>query len=179
MAGNFSRGLAPVKIGKRWGYVDTSGAVAIEPVFLAASPFAANGLARVLDGSSLFSAKYGFINEKGQWAIEPRFGEVGNFKEGLASVRCDAGYGFIDSSGKVVIAVEYGKCFDFSEGLAVIAVPGDGGIAHWRWKAETEEREYDCGRLRLVLLRTSEADEGAVSHGYILPLLNGMVQIPV
>ncbi|NQT17576.1 MAG: hypothetical protein HQ582_32780 [Planctomycetes bacterium] len=43
------------------------------------------------------------------------------------------------------------------------------------WKTETERREYDCGRVRLVLLRTGETDEGAVSHGYILSLLNGMV----
>ena len=52
--------------------------------------------------------------------IEPQFGEVGDFREGLAQVEKDGKWGFIDKSGKVGIEPQFDDAEPFSEGLAKV-----------------------------------------------------------
>ncbi len=93
-ADSFSQGLAAVYQSGKWGYIDKSGAMIIEPQFESALCFSQE-LARVKkDGL------WGFINQKGSVVIKPQFGEdfidklatkdhaeaMSNFSEGLARV---------------------------------------------------------------------------------------------
>ena len=61
LAGSFSEGLAPVRIGDFWtgkhGFIDKTGSVVINPQFAFAFSFS-DGLASVEDGTT---RKYGFI----------------------------------------------------------------------------------------------------------------------
>lgn len=68
------------------------------------------------------NGKWGYLDTKGQFAIEPRFEEAHRFSEGLAAVLIGKDWGFIDRSGRVVISPKYGAGYesDFSEGLALV-----------------------------------------------------------
>jgi len=65
-AGDFSEGLAPVRVRGKWGYVNRAGTLVIEPRFQMANGFH-DGLAQV-DG-------YAYINTKGEYVWKPRVGD--------------------------------------------------------------------------------------------------------
>jgi len=67
MAGEFSEGLASVKVGQKWGVIDKNGAFQVEPQFDFVGSFS-SGLAPALLGG-----KYGYIDRSGKWAIPPQF----------------------------------------------------------------------------------------------------------
>ncbi|HEY5522092.1 MAG TPA: WG repeat-containing protein, partial [Desulfuromonadaceae bacterium] len=75
--------------------------------------FAANGLAAVRDDDTNM---WGYIDETGDYVIEPQFGDAGNFAaNGLAAVQ-DAEsqlYGYIDKTGDYVIEPQFYKARDF------------------------------------------------------------------
>ena len=104
----------------KYGFIDKSGKVVIEPQFDGASNFS-EGFAQVEKDD-----KWGFIDKNGKVVIEPQFDWVSYFSEGwvsyfsvgLARVQKDRKYGFkygfIDKSGNDVEP--------FSEGLASVAI---------------------------------------------------------
>ncbi|MBV9211375.1 MAG: WG repeat-containing protein [Acidobacteria bacterium] len=151
-AKDFSAGLAPVQLNKKWGYIDHEGRFIIEPQFDNADSFA-EGLAAVgiakqpasteKQGSideilasnkplqSLY--RYGFINLRGEFVVEPKYDLAGSFSEGLAAVNTGgyndifgsvgaARWGYIDKTGKVVIELKFNGAGAFSEGLAPVRV---------------------------------------------------------
>ncbi|MHC5054768.1 MAG: WG repeat-containing protein [Planctomycetota bacterium] len=129
-SGSFSEGLASVQVGQKWGLIDKTGRIAVEPRFDGAYEFS-EGLARVyLRGKR----QYGYIDKTGRYVIEPRFAEAGDFHEGLARVRLektvpyygmDDRWGYIDRTGKLVIEARYNGLGDFSNGLAWAHVGGE------------------------------------------------------
>jgi hypothetical protein len=66
--------------------------------------------------------KWGFMNRKGEYPIQPQFDEVGFFSEGLAAVKVGAKWGFVDGKGKWVIPASYDGAGYFSEGLAAAKI---------------------------------------------------------
>lgn len=130
---SFHEGLAAVRIGDAYGYIDSSGRVVIEPRFDHANIFS-EGLARVVvDGLS------GYIDRAGAIVIEPRFERAHKFSEGLARVCAPprqpsllfriaqlVGYedfqaypcGYIDRTGKLVIDYRYLPATGFQGGYA-------------------------------------------------------------
>ncbi|WP_326833085.1 WG repeat-containing protein [Campylobacter portucalensis] len=47
--------------------------------------------------------------------MEPRFGDVGSFSEGLAESKINGKWGFIDKSGKFIIEPRFGDVGSFSK----------------------------------------------------------------
>ena len=73
--------------------------------------------------------KYGYINTKGQWVIQPQFYWTGNFSNGLAAVETGGGplttiYAYINTQGQIVIPDgQYYNPKDFADnGLAAVHV---------------------------------------------------------
>ena len=120
--GNFSEGLAAVKINDKWGYIDKTGKIVIEPKFQLARDFN-EGIAVVST-----NGRYGTIDKKGEFIITPRFNYVLNFCQGLATVKVNSKYGVINKTGKVVIQPIFDDTFSFNEGLAAVKVNGKYGI---------------------------------------------------
>jgi hypothetical protein len=121
-AQSFSEGLAPVKIGTKWGYINPVGQLVIKAQFEDAAQFS-EGLAAVKTGG-----KVGFINPKGEWVIAPKFLQVGAFKEGMAifstnNTSSHPAYGFINRSGHIVIPEVHKKISSFSDGFAMMIEP--------------------------------------------------------
>jgi len=112
-AGHFAEGLAPVRVGERWGYIDKTGKIVIAPKFDKAAPFS--------DGVALVSANelYGYIDHTGKYVIAPRFTYAEDFSGGLAVVgSLDSGVWYIDSKGKQAIAGKFAIASGFFKGLA-------------------------------------------------------------
>ena len=65
VAGYFSEGLASVKIGNKYGYIDKTGQVAIKPQFDEVEEFS-EGLASVKIGDKY---SYGYIDKSGQMVM--------------------------------------------------------------------------------------------------------------
>jgi hypothetical protein len=114
-----ANGLAAVMVwGKGWGYINERGEEVIAPQFMYAGDFAANGLAMVKvednghinerSGEALLNRPpgiWGYINERGEEVIAPRFDHAENFTaNGLARVRVKGKFGYINERGEEVIA---------------------------------------------------------------------------
>ena len=46
------------------------------------------------------NGKWGFVNERQQWVIEPRFEEIKAFQTGRAAVKQNGRWGFINRRGE-------------------------------------------------------------------------------
>jgi hypothetical protein len=106
------------------------------PVFRRVFNYSEN-LALAMDESSL---KYGFIDKKQKWVINPTFDNAGSFSEGLARVKIKSNWGFVNQTGDIVINQDilksdteirtkpnFDDASDFSEGFAVVRVRGKYG----------------------------------------------------
>ena len=100
----------------RYGYIDKTGTLVIEPRFDSAGWFS-EGLAAVET-----QGKWGFVDVRGRWGIEPQFEKANEFSEGLAPVRLGGVWGFIDARGDHVIHPQFQEAYVFSEGLARVKV---------------------------------------------------------
>lgn len=133
----------------KYGYIDESGALVIKPQFDKAFPFSRvarveiDKRARLIDsaGRNVTPADidefgevsdgmrmmrkgtlFGFLDDEGKVAIQPRFQTVRDFQGGRASFYEARKYGFIDKKGNVVIEAKFDYAADFSEGLAAVRV---------------------------------------------------------
>jgi hypothetical protein len=123
-----------VKVDGKWGFIDNTGTVKIEPQFEmgAGSPGFSEGLAAVgvMQGAE---PKFGYINGAGAWVVKPQFDSASDFSDGLAWVGSKTGLdgdmymklGCIDTTGSLVIPMQYYTIGPvFHEGLAVVASEG-------------------------------------------------------
>lgn len=104
----FRDGLARVKEGGKWDYIDKNENMAIRPQFDKASSFAA-GFARVAVGVPVperflaDNGKMGVIDKCGRFVVRPDFEEATPFEDGVALVRVGPKWGYIDRSGTFII----------------------------------------------------------------------------
>jgi hypothetical protein len=147
-AGDFSEGLAGVRVGQLWGYINPQGMMIIRPQFMAGGMFIdGRCLVKVKDNQwALIDKKgkilvtlpfrqvnefsegmaavqkdygaWGYLNAKGKLAIPLQFQDAGKFKDGLACVQSNSKYGYINAKGKFVIPAVYDKAQDFDRGVA-------------------------------------------------------------
>jgi len=94
-------GLARVKTGDEWAYVNRTGDLKFMKDSESFDDFR-NGLAR---GKK--AGKFGFFNDKMEWAIQPQFDGARDFKNGYASVRSGELWGVIDITGNWVIQPKF------------------------------------------------------------------------
>jgi len=76
--------LLPVCVDDKWGYMDNTCTLVVNPQFDLASHFS-EGLAAVRIGDSN-TGKWGYIDETGEFIISPQFDDAQEFFEGLAFV---------------------------------------------------------------------------------------------
>ncbi len=63
---------------------------------------------------------WGWVNERGEVVIPPRYDEAGDFHEGLAAVNRKGLWGYIDRSGREVIPMAYLAASPFAGGFAAV-----------------------------------------------------------
>jgi len=138
-ASDFSEGLAPVLMNDKVGFIDLRGQIAIKPQFdpdgaggcvqfgrVGASRFS-EGLAAVQLKKDEWGKEWGFIDQHGNWVIQPAFACAAPFSEGLAliGIRETEGawrYGYIDKTGAIVIKPQFSEAFSFEGKLARVTI---------------------------------------------------------
>lgn len=100
-------GLARIKMGDKWAYVNKAGEIIYVNDTDAWGDFS-NGLA---EGKR--NDKRGFYNNKGQWVIEPQFDGTREFKNGHAAAKQGDKWGIINKEGKWVIQPSFTTIKDF------------------------------------------------------------------
>jgi hypothetical protein len=94
-------GMARVKTGDRWAYVNKAGEIMHMNDSDIFDDFH-DGLAR-----GRKNEKFGFFDNKGEWAIQPQFDGARDFKNGYASVKKGELWGVIDKTGKWMIEPKF------------------------------------------------------------------------
>lgn len=113
----------PILQTTKWGFINSSGQVVIEPKFDIVDRFSEN---RAPFGSRS-NGKWGFIDSTGQVVVEPRFDNAYPFFGGRAIVKVGKRSGFIDHSGREV-GERFIQVSSFHEGRAF----GKGRDFQWR-----------------------------------------------
>lgn len=72
----------------------------------------------------------GFIDKRGQIAIEPKYEQVSAFSEGISLVKMNDKWGAIDPSGRILIEPQYDDIKNFSNGLAAMSKNGRWGFVN-------------------------------------------------
>jgi len=76
-------------------------------------------------------SKWGFVDRKGTVVIQPQFGKVRNFLDGIAAVcvgtKCgglepNGKWGYIDKTGRFLINPQFDEAGDFEDGIAQVTV---------------------------------------------------------
>jgi len=96
----------------KWGFVDSTGKVVIEPKYEAVKPFS-EGLAAVVK-----DRRWGYIDKTGKEVIEPKYDVVTPFSNDMAAVSKGGKWGYIDKTGKLKIELNYDNAKPFSEDFA-------------------------------------------------------------
>lgn len=103
----FNKGLAPVALGKGWGYINPQGKLVVDYIYKDAEIMADNGLAPVKE------KEWGFIDQQGKVVIPMEYGisssfsfldgdAVKGFDGDLARVKSKKGWGFLDPKGNLL-----------------------------------------------------------------------------
>src|SRR6266446_3914672 len=117
---------------KRWGFINTSGAVIVKGQYDWAHPFR-EGFARVAimigapyekNGAPAVDLKAGYIDRTGKPITPLQFDRAWDFSNGMAQVELKGKGGYIDKTGRLVISYQYDETHAFQEDLAAIKVNG-------------------------------------------------------
>lgn len=127
-AGEFSEGLAYVKIITKYGYINLKGEIAIKPRFLKAYGFMEGRAGVQLETDKGYF--WGFINKKGKMVIDPQFSEVSYFSKGLCAVEKEGYWGYINKKGEIIIPCKFERAEPFERGRATVGFFDEEG--DWR-----------------------------------------------
>lgn len=92
-AGPFCNGLARVRLNKKWGFIDTTGAIIIPIKYNEVENFS-DGYAKVRIGQ-----RWGLMEKTGKEIIKPTFDEIGPFVNGKAKVMRDGTEYYMNENG--------------------------------------------------------------------------------
>lgn len=117
--GSFSCGLAQVRKGSKFGFIDKAGNEIVPCTYDNVGDFH-DHMARVRK-----DFKDGYIDEMGELIIPCKYKQAQDFSEGLAWVNDNGPWRCIDNNGKVVFTLEIMSEFrsNFKDGLSVITPP--------------------------------------------------------
>ncbi len=142
----FHNGMARMRKGGRWGYINNEGIEIIKVHYNATYEFNDSVAAVQWSGSWGFIDKqgayifkntypevqsfyngiaavkehgdWGYINKQGEWIIKPQYKEVKRFAESLAAVSIKGKWGYIDINNNLKIQAQYIEAYNFKDGLA-------------------------------------------------------------
>ncbi len=115
----FQEGYGRVEYGgHKYGFVDMQGKQVVAPQWYYDVQVVSEGLFGALNEQGA-----GYMNMRGEVAIDFVWDRVSQFSEGLAFVEKDGKRGYINKEGQVVIPVKYKVANGFSNGLASVLDP--------------------------------------------------------
>jgi hypothetical protein len=131
----FSEGLAGVKIGNKWGYIDKTDKIIL--------PFIYEDWKDLIEVSPCFDEGIVHVKKDGKWGFVDRLGKIvipfvydcindsytGKvFSNGLGNMAKNDKWGYIDRHGNVIIPFIYDSSAGFNEGFAKVSKEGKYGF---------------------------------------------------
>lgn len=110
-----SKDIVPANINGKFGFIDISDQIIIEPKYENANVFT-EGLAAVS-----LNGKWGYIDITGTHIIPFNYDSAYEFSAGLALVKNNDLYGYIDTHNNVIIPFKYTEAGNFSNGTASVS----------------------------------------------------------
>lgn len=86
---------------------------------------ASEGFSEGLAAASV-GGKWGYIDARGEWVINPQFEAAWGFASGLAPVQVGERVGYIDRKGRFRVNPQYGRGRPFHHGLAIVSSVEEG-----------------------------------------------------
>lgn len=118
--------------------------------------------------SSAENALYGYLNARGEWALEPQYSWADAFRDGYAQATTAEGSGLIDATGQWVLEPKYGYLNYAGVDSMIVATEGT-RLAIIDPKTMREVRSYDEPNAYAYALRKGGAvvmlEDGAVLVG--------------
>lgn len=163
----FSDGMARVRVGDRWGYIDRSMKLAIEPAYEDARDFVNGSAAVKIDG------RWGYINKRGRVVVEPRFDLADDFDQTMAMVALENKYGFINRTGSAKIEPRYDMAQPFFRDYARV-LTGNGwgyiGITgRFIWDPRHAQRGFVDIRFKRTARILVDSHNRPIHHGVTPP----------
>ncbi len=121
----YGQGLAAVRVGEAWNYVETYDNASNYPDGFAAAREFAEGLAPVQDAAS---GKWGYIDRSGRSVIQPAFDQAYSFSDGLAGVQVGDKRGFILPNGTFAADPQFDDFWRHDGGLVPVRVGDAWGV---------------------------------------------------
>jgi hypothetical protein len=128
----FYCGLATVKTGGKWGAVDASGRMIIEPI--SGAPLGIGNDRVIYFGGN---GKRGIMSLNGAIILEPTFRILVDFQEDASWMSADRLYGFVARNGLQLIPPIYEDARSFSDGVAPVKLVGG------KWGYVNKFREFE------------------------------------
>ncbi len=135
---SFNDGLALVKRGGKYGYIDTSCNVVIPCMYDNAYSFS-NGLTMVNN-----AGKYICLNTMGQQAFPDEFSNALWFNDSIAGIEINEKWGFIDISGNIIVPCDFDGIQWYADGFAAVQKNGKWGCIDTSSNIVIIPFEYDA-----------------------------------
>lgn len=107
----FTDGMAKVRKGNKWGFINSQGKELIEIKYSEIGDWHGDFCKVAVGGKFkddvLTGAKYGFIDKSGAEAIKPEYDMIGQFSGSVALVKKKDKYGYIDTECRFVVPCEF------------------------------------------------------------------------
>lgn len=116
---NYADKLTLIVDNNKFGFIDSTGKVVIEPKFHNAGEFSEGLAAARLNG------RWGYIDYTGSYVIEPVFDYATAFRDGAAIAYIDGKSFFINTCGKKLFDSEYAELGMFKDGRAIVKTNGN------------------------------------------------------
>ncbi len=161
---DFHQGIAKVRIGKKWGYINTQGQL-ITDLFDEITDFRDGiAIARQGDKYALVSrsgkiisgwydkifpfhgniarvqlgGKFTFINRQGKKITNQWFDDADDFHEGLAKIKISGKWGFINTQGEIIVKPQFDWASSVIGGIAKVSKDGKYTLINNRGKQITD-----------------------------------------
>lgn len=134
---------AKVKVGDRYGLIDTKGNYLVRPEW--------DNVWNLQEGVATVqrSGKYGYVNQQGATAIEPMYSDVWSSSFGLIPVKLPSGqWGYVDQQGNKAIQQEFSQAYNFSEGVGRVGQNGKYALIDLNGNALTQYSYKVMGYVR-------------------------------
>jgi hypothetical protein len=103
-----------------FNYIDKNGKIAFDKTFSSSGDFVKGKAVVAVAYCDKTPCKYGIINRKGDFSVNPDYEDIQPQSEGLFAAHNFKGYGFINDADKTVIPFIYQDATPFSDGMAAV-----------------------------------------------------------
>ena len=151
---NFNYGMAAVKRGNKWGYINSNGTEVVSCIYDEVEDFKEGY------GTVKISGKCGVVNTDGKETIKPSYDNILSFSHGLAAAYKDKKLGYINGKGDIIIPFDYdvnGSGTFTNDGIALVSQNGKYGFINTKGETITPIK-YEYGDMMLNGYATVKLD---------------------